>query len=230
MQNFERRRDRFELFDQMASPAFNLCFTMDLPDFRPWCKEHGLAPFHVLLFAVLHSVLKVENFRYRLFEGEVIRIDRLTPSFTVCNQNSDLNFAQFDWSDDLRAFVAAGLAARAEADSMTMLNNKYQTMTPRQCKDQVFITCIPWLEFTSLQHPLASAGSSDIPSLAWGKFGDGPNGRLRLPFSVQAHHGFVDGYHIHLLAEQIAAELANLMSAGVSADATPYPAHTGTDG
>jgi len=35
-------------------------------------------------------------------DGEVIRIDRLVPSFTVMNQHGDLNFAQFDWSDDVR--------------------------------------------------------------------------------------------------------------------------------
>ena len=35
MQHFERRRDRFDLFDRMDSPAVNLSFTMDLPDFRP---------------------------------------------------------------------------------------------------------------------------------------------------------------------------------------------------
>jgi chloramphenicol O-acetyltransferase len=32
-----------------------------------------------------------------------------------------------------------------------------------------------------------------------------------LPFSVQAHHGFVDGFHIHQFAQQIAAELVELM-------------------
>ena len=207
MEAFERRRDRFELFSSMDSAAVNLCFPLELPDFRPWCKEQGLAPFHVLLCAVLRSVLKVENFRYRLLDGEVIRIDRLVPSFTVVNHNNDVNFAQFDWSDDLREFVARGIAARKEAESMTALNNDYRKMSPRQAKEQVFITCIPWLAFTSIQHPSASLAQPDIPSFAWGKFRDGPNGRLELPFSVQAHHGFVDGFHIHQLARQIAAEL-----------------------
>lgn len=211
MQNFERRRDRFELFDRMDSPAVNLSFTMDLPDFRPWCKEQGLPPFHVLLCAVLRAVLKIENFRYRIFDNEVICIDRLTPSYTVVNQHHDLNFAQFAWSDDLREFVARSLAARAEASSMSGLNDTYQGMSPRECKNQVFVTCIPWLDFTSIQHPMASLGQPDIPSLAWGKFRDGANGRLQLPFSVQAHHGFVDGYHIHLLAQTIAAELSALI-------------------
>ena len=211
MQNFERRRDRFDLFNRMDSPAVNLCFPLDLPDYRPWCREQGLAPFHVLLYAVLRAILKIENFRYRVFEGEVIAIERLMPSFTVINQNNDLNFALFDWSDDLREFVARGIAAREQACAMTALNNAYADLSPRQCKDQVFITCIPWLDFTSIQHPTATLGAPDIPSLAWGRFRDAPNGRLQLPFSVQAHHGFVDGFHIHRLAQQIAAELAAFM-------------------
>jgi chloramphenicol O-acetyltransferase type A len=167
----------------------------------------------VLLCAVLRAILKVENFRYRVFEGEVIRIERLHPSFTVVNQHFDLNFAQFDWSDEVREFVARGQAAREEAGTMLELNRKYAGMSPREAKDQVFVTCMPWLDFSSIQHPMASLATPDIPSLAWGKFTKGPDGGLQLPFSVQAHHGFVDGYHIHLLAQQIAAELAAIMRA-----------------
>ncbi len=211
MEKFELRRDRFALFDSMDSPAVNICFTLELPDFRPWCKEQGLAPFHVLLCAVLRSILKVENFRYRILDGEVFRIERLTPSFTVINQNRDLNFAQFEWSDDLREFVARGIAAREEASSMVELNDKYRSMSPREAREQVFVTCIPWLDFTSIQHPTANLGSPDIPSLAWGRFRDAPNGRLQLPFAVQGHHGFVDGFHIHELAQAVVAEIEGFM-------------------
>jgi chloramphenicol O-acetyltransferase len=210
MHDFERRRDRFDFFDRMESPAVNLCFTLDVPDFRPWCKAQALAPFHVMLCAVLRAVLKVENFRYRVVDGEVIRIDRLVPSFTVMNQHGDLNFAQFDWTDDVREFVARGQAAREAASNMVELNIKYRTMSPREAKDQVFVTCMPWLDFTSIQHPMASLATPDIPSLAWGRFRAGPDG-LQLPFSVQAHHGFVDGWHIHLLGRQVAAELAAII-------------------
>ena len=65
--------------------------------------------------------------------------------------------------------------------------------------------------FTSIQHPSALLAHPDIPSFAWGKFRDGAPGRLQLPFSVQAHHGFVDGFHIHQIAQQIAAELEAMM-------------------
>jgi len=212
MQNFERRRDRFELFDGMDSPALNLTFTMELPDFRPWCKAQGLPPFHVMLCAVLRAVLKVENFCYRVLDGEVIRIDRLTPSFTVTNQHNDLNFAMFDWSDDLREFVKRGQAARDEASGMTEMNQRYRSLTPRQAKEQVFVTCIPWLDFTSIHHPTAALAEPYTPSFAWGKFRDALNGRLQLPFSVQVHHGFVDGFHIHQFAQQVEKELAAIIA------------------
>jgi chloramphenicol O-acetyltransferase type A len=211
MQKFEHRRDRFALFDGMDSAVVNITFNMPLPDFRPWCKQHNLPPFHVMLRSVLRAVLAIDNFRYRVWQEEVIRIDRLIPSFTVVNQHNDLNFAQFDWVDDLRGFVAASVAARDEAAAMTTLNMSHRFAAPRDAKEQVFITCIPWLDFTSIQHPVASSSTPDIPSLAWGKFREAPDGTLVVPFSVQAHHGFVDGFHIYQLAEQIAAELAALI-------------------
>ncbi len=221
MKNFERRRDRFELFHAMQSPALNLSFTLELPDYRPWCKAQGLPPFHVLLWAVLRATMQVENFRYRVLDGEVIRIDRLTPSFTVINEHHDLNFAIFEWADDLREFVGRSLAARDEAAAMTRLNPACRHMTPRQAKEQVFVTCIPWFDLHAIQHPTTALSNPDIPSLAWGRYRDGPGGTLLLPFSVQAHHGFVDGYHVHLFARQVAAELSAILR---GAEPTPWPA------
>jgi chloramphenicol O-acetyltransferase type A len=212
MHNFEHRRDRYALFASMDSAAVNLTFNMALPDFRPWCKAQGLPPFHVMLQAVLRAVLAIDHFRYRVFEDEVIRIERLIPSFTVVNRHGDVNFAQFDWVDDVRAFVAASVAARDEAVNMTALNPLHRTASPRAVKDQVFVTCIPWLDFTSVQHPVMHLATPDIPSLAWGKFRSGPDGTLVVPFSVQAHHGFIDGFHIHQLAARIATELANIIA------------------
>ena len=78
---------------------------------------------------------------------------------------------------------------------------------PRERQHVLFVPQVQRHVGASLAHP-------DIPSLAWGKFRDAPGGRLELPFSVQAHHGFVDGFHIHQLAEQIAAELDAIISPG----------------
>ena len=46
MKNFEKRRDRYELFRSFDNPLVNLCFQLDVPDFRPWCSERAIPVFN----------------------------------------------------------------------------------------------------------------------------------------------------------------------------------------
>lgn len=212
MQNFENRRDRFELFNNMESPLLNITFNLSVPDFRPYCKEEGLPPFHFFLYTIFKSLMSVENFRYRLYKDEVIMIDRLIPSYTVMNFNQVLNFTRFEHSDDLKTFIERSLAAKEESTRADKLLHSATEFSEREIKDYVFVTSIPWLDFTSIQHPVFKLKSVDIPSVAWGKFRDEAGGMMSMPFSVQAHHGFVDGYHIHLLSEAIGDQIKTLIS------------------
>lgn len=203
MKNFEFRRDRFELFDSMESPFVNITFKLEVDDFRPYCKEKGHPPFHFFLYQLFKSLMLIDNFRYRLYQGEVIKIDRLIPSYTVMNHNQVLNFTRFEHSDDIGEFIELSLAAKEESSKAEKLLHSATEFSEREIKDYVFITSIPWLDFTSIQHPVAKFKNADIPSIAWGKFTGSESGKITMPFSVQAHHGFVDGYHIHLLAEEL---------------------------
>lgn len=212
MKNFEHRRDRFELFDSMESPFVNITFRLEVEDFRPFCKKKGYPPFHFFLYHLFKSLMLVDNFRYRLYQGKVIKIDRLIPSYTVMNQHQVLNFTRFEHSDDLDVFIQRSLAAKAESSQAEHLLHSATEFSERDFKDYVFITSIPWLDFTSIQHPIAKFKNADIPSIAWGKFSETGEGKIVMPFSVQAHHGLVDGYHIHLLAEALAKEISLAIS------------------
>jgi len=61
--------------------------------------------------------------------------------------------------------------------------------------DMAYITCLPWVTFTQLTHTMTLNNEDAVPRLSWGKYFD-DNGKRLLPFSVQAHHSFVDGIHI----------------------------------
>ncbi len=62
-------------------------------------------------------------------------------------------------------------------------------------EDLIYITCIPWVSFTNLSHTVSLNKDDSIPRFAWGKYFE-ENGRILMPFSVQAHHSFVDGIHM----------------------------------
>ena len=211
MENFEHRRDRYEVFRAFDNPLVNLSIKLDLPDFRPYCKQHQLPPFHFLLYCVLSTIATIDNFLYRIHDGEVIKIDRFWASYTVYNQDHNLNFARFTMTDDLREFIRRSVAAGKVATASRALIHSGSELSAREKKDNIHITSLPWFELGAIEHPVFRAREADIPSLAWGKFGDAGHGRMYLPFSVQAHHGFVDGYHIHLLTEALAQRITQLI-------------------
>lgn len=211
MKNFENRRDRFEFFNAMENPLINLTFKLTVPDFRDFCKEHGHAPFHFFLYCVFKSLMNVENFRYRLYQGEVIKTDRLVPTYTVLNQDDVLNFTRFEYCEDLKTFIERSIRAKEYSSQTKELLYAASSFPERELKDYVFITSLPWLEFTSIQHPVYKFKAADIPSIAWGMFKQENDQEVSMPFSIQAHHGFVDGYHFHLLAEEIKNQIRILI-------------------
>lgn len=211
MKKFELRRDRFDLFENFESPLLNITFKLEVPDFRGFVKSKNLPPFHFFLFALFESLMEIEEFRYRIIGGEVKTVDRLIPSYTVMNVNKDLNFTRFEYSNDIGTFIERSLKARDESVNSVELLHTALELPEEELKQYIFITSIPWFDFTSIQHPVRKFKSTDIPSIAWGKMTETSEDKITMPFSVQAHHGFVDGHHIHLLALKINEKIESLM-------------------
>lgn len=213
MKNFELRRDRYEVFRQFDNPLLNISLTLELPEFRPFCRQHQLPPFHFFLYCVLSAIETIDNFMYRIHEEDVIKIDDFIGSFTVLNDDNNLNFARFTRSADMREFIARSVQAGRAAKASRVLINTSADLSPRQARENVYITCMPWFELGAIEHPVFCHRNADIPSLAWGRFSAPAGAAMTIPFSVQAHHGFVDGYHVHLLARAIAGRVAEVMAA-----------------
>jgi chloramphenicol O-acetyltransferase len=211
MENFEKRRDRFEFFEGFENPLLNLSFDLEVKDFRPFCKANNLPPFHFFLYCFFSSMNEIDNFKYRVLNGEVFKVDQLIGSYTILNSDNLFNFTRFDLYSDLHEFIQHSQLAKEEVSKVKGLMNTGLELSPREMKNYVFITCLPWLKMTAIEHPTYKYKSSDIPSVAWGKFSPLGTSDLSIPLSVQAHHGFVDAYHIHLLAQAIEKKIATLI-------------------
>ena len=58
----------------------------------------------------------------------------------------------------------------------------------------------PWVSYTHISHTNSGKKDNATPLFDWGKYYE-RDGRIILPFSVQAHHSFVDGIHIGKLID-----------------------------
>jgi len=203
MKNFELRKDRFDFFESFEKPQLHLTLKFECPNFLDYCKKKGLPPFHFFLFCFCQGIKKVDNFHYRIFENEVIKVDKFMPTYTVLNENNDVNFAKLYACDNLDSFIMSSLKSKNEAIRSEKLINIVSGKSARELKDTIFITSFPWFDYSSIDYPVFQIKSADIPSFAWGKFSKIDKNKIEMPFSVQAHHGFVDGFHIHQLLREI---------------------------
>jgi len=185
------RQAQLALFAPYDLPLVTITAVAETADFVTPAKEQGLPPFAVLLQALARASLDVEQFRWRLGpDGAVTAVDALHVSYTVTGGDGNLNFSSFPFTPDRAAFLDRYLADREEARGATALRLK-----PLAHRDWLFVTCLPWLRFTQIQHPVRDRADCSIPSVAVGRF-DQRDGRVSFPLSVQAHHGLVDGIHI----------------------------------
>ena len=61
---------------------------------------------------------------------------------------------------------------------------------------------MPWVTFTHKSHTYGGNPKNAVPIFDWGKFYK-RDGKVIMPFSVQAHHSFVDGIHIGKLSKNL---------------------------
>jgi chloramphenicol O-acetyltransferase type A len=72
-------------------------------------------------------------------------------------------------------------------------------------QQSVFITTIPWFDFTSFTQPYDSVYGS-ISVITLGKYAE-QNGTLSMAVALQVHHAVMDGYHAGLFYARLQAFL-----------------------
>ncbi len=196
------RDDHLAFFGGYENPLVNITAEIETPDFAARAKRDGHPPFAVLTHALCQATLEVENFRWRLMEGRPVEVRNLVLSHTEIDPQGNLTYTHIPYDADFATFRDRYIADRDMVRSRTGLR-----LTPFEDRDFIFVTALPWLRFTAIEHPIGRHADSSIPMFAIGRFERSADG-LRFPVSVQAHHGLVDGYHIHLLLARLSALLA----------------------
>lgn len=184
-----KRKDHYNFFKGLDYPHFNICANLDITKFYKFIKENNEPFFLSFLFLAVKGANSVKEFRYRIRENSVVEHDLVSPSFTVMSSNGVFSFCPVLFCDNFNDFFT-----RASQQIEKTKNHVIISDEPGR-DDLLFITSLPWVSFTSLEHPIQMNPVDSIPRIAWGKFFE-ENGKIKLPFSVQVHHALVDGIHI----------------------------------
>lgn len=193
-----------QIFRNCVEPAFCVTFELDITDFLKEIKERGYSFTMSLIYIVTKCANGIEEFRYRFVDGQVVLFDRIDTAFTYLDKETELfKVVNVPMEESMEKYVRTALqAAREQKEYFTgPLGNDVFQFSP-----------FPWVSYTHISHTNSGNKDNATPLFDWGKFFE-RNGRIILPFSVQAHHSFVDGLHIGKLSDAVQEALDNAAEA-----------------
>lgn len=182
------------VFRESVEPAFCVTFELDITKFHRMVKEKGYSFSMALIYAVSVCANGIEEFRYRFVDGQVVVFDRIDTAFTYLNEETELfKVVTVPMQDSMEAYVPLALQTAREQQAYFTgpLGNDVFQFSP-----------FPWVSYTHISHTNSGKKDNATPLFDWGKYFE-RDGKLLLPFSVQAHHSFVDGLHIGRLADAL---------------------------
>ena len=191
-ENNWKRAAHCAAFRNSIEPAFCVTFELDITKFLQMVRARGYSFTLSMVFAVSKCANEIEEFRYRFLDGSVVLFDKINTAFTYLNKDTELfKVVNVEMKDTMADYVSAALRAASE-------QKEYFT---GPLKTDVFqFSPFPWVSYTHISHTISGKKDACTPLFDWGKYFE-RDGKILLPFSVQAHHSFVDGIHIGKLAD-----------------------------
>ena len=195
-----KRAAHCAVFRNCVEPAFCVTFELDITEFYRKIKQEKLPFTFAMIYAVAKCANRIEEFRYRFLEGQVVLFDKIDTAFTYLDKQTELfKVVNVPFAGNMSEYCkTAKQAAEEQREYFTgPLGNDVFQFSP-----------MPWVTYTHVSHTNSGKRDNATPLFDWGKFYE-RDGKLLLPFSVQAHHSFVDGLHIGRLAENLQSWLNN---------------------
>lgn len=198
------RREYFEAYLDMDLPYINIGANVDVTNLMAHARRTGLSSYLTLVFLAHQTAESIVNFRYRIADGRPMVNERMSLTFTHVPDGRELfiNVA-VDPPDDLLGFHAAARAEIARQGTIPGVKEMQGRL------DIISYSVIPWIQYTHFVRTIAKAGVDSNPKMSWGRFfteGD----RTMVPFSVQVHHGLMDGIHIGMYFEALSRRIEEL--------------------
>lgn len=197
-----KRKSYFEFFGAFDEPFFSITSFVNSYKAYHHCKHNQQSFFSFYLHAALKAANKIEEFRTRLVNDQIVLFNTIHASPTIARSDGTFGFGFVAMEENLAAFSKTIEAETNRIRSFEGLGLDQQTAR----HDVIHFSAIPWIHFSSITHARHNARYDSIPKITFGKMNDAG----QLPVSVTMHHGFADGKHVAQFLEIFQHHLENV--------------------
>lgn len=185
-----KRSKHFEFFKNYKNPHFNICTDLDITKTYSYTRKNKTSIFTAVLYAVMKTCNYFEEFKYRI-EGDKIKVhDTVHPGITVLTDDDLYSNCIFEYIEPYEKFLDKYNTANLKAKKEIIVGEEQKGRD-----DLIFISSLPWINFTSVTNPMSGNPDDSIPRIIIGKHSR-KNNKIILPFSIQVHHALMDGVHV----------------------------------
>lgn len=191
------RKKHFDFFKNMEFPYFNICLNLDITDLYKYCKNNGISVFLATTFLIMKAVNKTEYLRLRIKNDKVLLFDLVHPGVTVIGNEGLYNNCVLEFTSDFKVFSKI---SKYSMDKSRLSDFGDDAQNKRD--DLIYMTTLPWINFTAITHPVYLKNPDSVPRIACGKITKTADNFI-MPFALQAHHSLMDGYHASIVLNDI---------------------------
>jgi len=188
MQSYERKK-HFDYFRDIGYPYVGVTVMIDITHFYNEIKQSGMPFFLSFLYLAAKAANDVPELRRRIRGDEIAEYDCCMTSHTVMKEDGTFAYCPLNCRQDIETFLPyARQRQNAARDNGNIEDD------PEEVENYFFVSCIPWISYTSLIQATPIPADSN-PRISWGKYTK-EGEKITMPVSLLAHHGIVDGAHL----------------------------------
>lgn len=182
------RKEIYEHFTRVKSPHYAIGGNVDITPLIDFAHEKNLSTYLTLIYYMTKVVNGIDNFRYRIVDGKVVKFDKIHSNFTHKRPESDqFRYHTCPFEGSVEDFVRKTSAAISEQQTL------FGGM--EAVPNVIYFSCLPWIDATCITNPGMNNDDDAIPRINWGKFVKA-DGRVKLNVTVTVNHRFIDGFHV----------------------------------
>lgn len=180
-----KRIETFNHYDSMDCPFVTIITKIDITNLVRYCKIHKHY-YATIGWCIMKAANQIYEMRVRNENGKFYVYDKMNTEFMAPFDNHVAGYYACEMKDNFLDFIE-------EYDKQLDLFKKTQKSICNNDNGEIWCTCEPWMEFTSMQPPFDK--KCHTQEFIWDKIKE-ENGLFSINLCIMFHHGYLDGEQV----------------------------------
>lgn len=203
--NTWERGSLFKFYIDNMRIVMSLTADIDVAPLLAYARKNNLKFYSAMIWVVSRVINSHNEFKYAWSnEGDLIRWDYISPSYTVFNQE-DESFTKFvtEYTDNLLDFCKRTVDDQRK-------NKCERAIIKDQPQNFFDVSCLPWIRYKHFDVHIFDDGKFLAPVVTWGKY-EAENNKVLMPLTMNIHHAVADGFHLSRFFNEVQALIDSLI-------------------